>query len=85
MTDITSSFTDARGFLYRDGMLDPDSAQKLTATALANCEDGELYLQYRATESFGFDDGRLKTYLANRPGSPFTRRTTAKTYKPLNC
>ena len=44
MTDITSSFTDARGFLYRDGMLDPDSAQKLTATALANCEDGELYL-----------------------------------------
>ena len=61
MTDITSSFTDARGFLYRDGMLDPDSARKLTATALANCEDGELYLQYRATESFGFDDGRLKT------------------------
>ena len=31
------------------------------------------------------EDGRLKTYLANRPGSPFTRRTTAKAYKPLNC
>jgi TldD protein len=28
---------------------------------LANAEDGELYLQYRKTEAFGFDDGRLKT------------------------
>jgi TldD protein len=25
------------------------------------CDDGELYLQYIASESFGFDDGRLKT------------------------
>ncbi|MBB6123638.1 metalloprotease TldD [Sphingobium subterraneum] len=56
-----SSFTDARGLLYRDGLLDPDGARRLTASALANCDDGELYLQYRATESFGFDDGRLKT------------------------
>ncbi|WP_282097426.1 PmbA/TldA family metallopeptidase, partial [Morganella morganii] len=29
--------------------------------ALAKADDGELYLQYRATESFGFDDRRLKT------------------------
>ena len=29
--------------------------------ALAGCDDGELYLQYTASESFGFDDGRLKT------------------------
>jgi TldD protein len=61
MTDISSHFTDARGLLYRDGLLDPDGARRLTARALATCDDGELYLQYRASEAFGFDDGRLKT------------------------
>ncbi len=53
--------TDVRSFLYRDGALDPDGARRLTADALKGCEDGELYLQYSATEAFGFDDGRLKT------------------------
>jgi TldD protein len=52
---------DPRRFLYRDGGLDPDAALRLTAEALARCDDGELYLQYTASESFGFDDGRLKT------------------------
>jgi TldD protein len=53
--------TDPRRFLYRDDNLDPDLAQRLTSQMLGKCDDGELYLQYRATESFGFDDGRLKT------------------------
>ena len=52
--------TDPRSFLYRDA-LDPDAAQRLTAAALAQADDGELYLQYRKAEAFGFDDGRLKT------------------------
>ncbi len=52
---------DPRSFLYRDGSLDPDEAKLLTARHLAGCDDGELYLQYRASEAFGFDDGRLKT------------------------
>ncbi|MGE4322433.1 MAG: metalloprotease TldD [Sphingobium sp.] len=60
MTSLSSQFTDARGLLYRPGLLDPDSARALTAEALTACDDGELYLQYRASESFGFDDGRLK-------------------------
>ncbi len=51
---------DPRQFLYRSG-LDPDAALRLTAGALARADDGELYLQYRKTEAFGFDDGRLKT------------------------
>ncbi|QAY76814.1 metalloprotease TldD [Sphingosinicella sp. BN140058] len=51
---------DPRRFLYRDA-LTPDSALRLTADALTRCDDGELYLQYTASESFGFDDGRLKT------------------------
>ena len=52
--------TDPRSFLYRDS-LDPEAAKALTAEALGKADDGELYLQYRKSESFGFDDGLLKT------------------------
>jgi TldD protein len=50
---------DPRRFLYRS--LDPDGALRLAARHLAAHDDGELYLQYSASEAFGFDDGRLKT------------------------
>ena len=50
---------DPRRFLYRS--LDPDGARRLAAKHLAGRDDGELYLQYSASEAFGFDDGRLKT------------------------
>jgi TldD protein len=53
--------TDPRSFLYRADGLDPDAALALTRASLSAAEDGELYLQYRASEAFGFDDGRLKT------------------------
>src|SRR5438309_1111492 len=53
------SFADPRRFLYRT--LDPDAAARLAARHLAGHDDGELYLQYSASEAFGFDDGRLKT------------------------
>ncbi|MBC7987409.1 MAG: metalloprotease TldD [Sphingomonadaceae bacterium] len=52
---------DPRSYVYRDGMLDPDCALRLTAEALRTADDGELYLQYIASEAFTFDDGRLKT------------------------
>src|SRR5881628_3695852 len=51
--------SDPRRFLYRS--LDPDGAKGLAARHLAAHDDGELYLQYSASEAFGFDDGRLKT------------------------
>ena len=51
--------TDPRALLYRQ--LDPTQAQAITREALARCDDGELFLQYAASETFGFDDGRLKT------------------------
>jgi TldD protein len=54
------TYQDPRSFLYRDA-LSPEAAQRLTADALARADDGELYLQYRRAEAFGFDDGRLKT------------------------
>jgi len=50
---------DPRHFLYRS--LDPDGARQLAAKHLSRHDDGELYLQYSASEAFGFDDGRLKT------------------------
>ena len=54
------SITDPRSFLYQPGLLEPDGAMRVTREALKACDDGELYLQYSASESFGFDDGRLK-------------------------
>ena len=48
-----------RDLLYRS--LDPAEAAALAARHLSSHDDGELYLQYRVTEAFGFDDGRLKT------------------------
>jgi TldD protein len=50
---------DPRSLLYRE--LTPAEAQALARETLARCDDGELYLQFTASEAFGFDDGRLKT------------------------
>lgn len=52
---------DPRSFLYRPDGLDPERAKALVSRSLSACDDGELYIQYSAVESFGFDDGRLKT------------------------
>jgi TldD protein len=54
------TYTDPRSYLYQPGLIDPDGALRITKEALKSCDDGELYLQYSASESFGFDDGRLK-------------------------
>jgi TldD protein len=56
-----TAVTDPRSLLYRPGQLSPEEAQALARETLARCDDGELYLQFIASESFGFDDGRLKT------------------------
>lgn len=56
-----TSPADPRSLLYRSGQLTPDEAQALARSTLSKCDDGELFLQFIASESFGFDDGRLKT------------------------
>ena len=53
--------TDPRSYLYRPDALDPDEAKALAAETLGGADDGELFLQYSASEAFAFDDGRLKT------------------------
>lgn len=40
--------------------LDGDRVSKLVGEALAGSDDGELFLEYRQSESLAFDDGRLK-------------------------
>jgi len=53
------TIADPRSLLYRQ--LTPEGAAALAAETLKACDDGELYLQFIASEAFGFDDGRLKT------------------------
>jgi TldD protein len=47
-------------FFTRAG-LDPTRTQAIVDDALAGADDGELYLEYRQSESLAFDDGRLRT------------------------
>jgi TldD protein len=47
-------------FLDRTGM-DRKRVEKTVADALKGADDGELFLEYRQSESFMFDDGRLKS------------------------
>ena len=72
-----SQFTDPFGHLY--GKLDPEEARVLTRRLLEPCDDGELYLQFTATESFGFDDGRLKTADYSRDSGFGLRGVTGET------
>src|SRR5215467_12234730 len=46
-------------FFSRTGM-DRDRVQSTIDDALAGSDDGELFLEHRQSESFVFDDGRLK-------------------------
>ena len=40
--------------------LDRGQVERIAADALKGADDGELFLEYRLTESFVFDDGRMK-------------------------
>jgi TldD protein len=46
-------------FFSRTGM-DPQTVQRTVDQALKGADDGELFLEYSQSESFAWDDGRLK-------------------------
>ncbi|MCJ9427646.1 metalloprotease TldD [Kordiimonas marina] len=56
MTDAASSLN----FFFTDSDLDEKRTETLVSEALEGMEDGELYLESTQSESFSFDDGRLK-------------------------
>ena len=60
MGSMTEPLTDPLALVYGN-KLSPEEAQSLTRQLLSSCDDGELYMQFIASEAFGFDDGRLKT------------------------
>lgn len=46
---------------FANTALGRDKAEAITAAALHNADDGELFLEYRQSESIMFDDGRVKS------------------------
>jgi TldD protein len=46
---------------YANTGMDPARVDRVVADALTGLDDGELYLQYTVSESFAWDDGRLKS------------------------
>lgn len=50
----------ASEIFFQQTGLDESKVERLTAEALDGCDDGELFLQYAQSETFSFDDGRLK-------------------------
>jgi TldD protein len=45
---------------FAEGNLDPTRVQRIIDDTLTGAEDGELFLEYRESEGFSYDDGRLK-------------------------
>ena len=56
-----ASKTDSDSHFFQESELDSLRTQRIVDSALHGMDDGELYLQYAQSESFSFDDGRLKS------------------------
>ena len=56
--------SDEKSYFFADSKNDPEisslETQRIVDEALHGMDDGELYLQYAQSETFSFDDGRLK-------------------------
>ena len=52
--------TDRLFFERDDAALDRDTAERVLTEALAGCDDGELFLEYRESEQISLDDGRIR-------------------------
>ena len=53
--------TDALFFERADAALDRAAAERIVGSALAGSDDGELFLEYRESESIGLDDGNIRS------------------------
>ncbi|MCC6919029.1 MAG: metalloprotease TldD [Alphaproteobacteria bacterium] len=50
----------AEKLFFTQAEMDPHRVQRIVADTLTGADDGELFLEYRESEGFAFDDGRLK-------------------------
>src|SRR6478609_7640793 len=50
----------AGDLFFGEAGMDRGRVQRLVDESLRDADDGELFLEYRQSESFSFDDGRLK-------------------------
>ncbi|MEM8800031.1 MAG: DNA gyrase modulator, partial [Pseudomonadota bacterium] len=57
---MASTSLDPHGIFFGQTDLEPARLETIVADALHGADDGELFLQYGQSESFVFDDGRLK-------------------------
>ncbi len=57
---MTEALNLAETLFHRDNGLDPVSAGRHIATATDGADDGELFLEYRESESISLDDGRIR-------------------------
>jgi TldD protein len=53
--------TDKLFFERADAALDQAAAARIVQQALANSDDGEMFLEYRETEHISLDDGRIRS------------------------
>jgi len=53
--------TDDVFFGRADATLDQDTARRMTRTALEGTDDGELFLEYRESESISLEEGRIRS------------------------
>ncbi len=56
-----SNETTAHDLFFAKAELDRDSVVRIVGDSLAGCDDGELFLEYRQTESLALDDGKIKS------------------------
>jgi TldD protein len=61
IADTPLAVTDGLFFDRAGATLDRDSAERLTAEALTDSDDGELFLEYRESEAISLDDGRIRS------------------------
>ena len=61
LADTPLGATDRLFFERAGATLDRDAAERIVAGALANADDGELFLEYHESEALNLDDGRIRS------------------------
>ncbi len=54
-----------QSYFFSHTELDPRATERVIGDTLAGCDDGELFLEFRRSESLTFDDGKLKSAASN--------------------